>query len=261
MEGVDICQGHPSMAQLWKGANSPMAADYNFTDTHWSVVLQAQGDNATRAQAAMSQLCETYWFPLYAFARGKGMTPEDAEDATQGFFLRLLTKESIKRVQQQKGRLRSFFLKDFQFFMRDEWRKGQAQKRGDGAEFVPIDRDWAEGELRSEARVEAPSDTDFDRDWAITLLQSAFEQVSSEYEKGGKKERFDALQGMLTDGETDGSYEELGKRLGMTEGAVKSAVFRMRARYREVLEAKVAQTVETPQDISEELAYLQSVFS
>jgi RNA polymerase sigma factor (sigma-70 family) len=229
--------------------------------THWSVVLTAGRDDATGAGEALSKLCQTYWYPLYAYVRRRGYSPEDAQDMTQEFFARLLERSWIGRADRQKGRFRSFLLSAMNHFLADEWDKARAQKRGGGFTFVPLQFDQAETRYGHEPADHATAEQNYERRWALTLLEEVLQRLRAEYVSNGHAALFEALHPCLVGERTAQPYAELGATLRLSEGAVKSAVHRLRQRYRQLLHDQIAQTVERSGDVEEELRHLFSVLS
>lgn len=225
-----------------------------FVTTHWSVVLMAGRNDTPRARDALARLCETYWYPLYAYIRQRGYSPHDAEDLTQEFFARLLEKNRLARITRDKGKFRSFLLTVLNHFLVDEWKRAGAQKRG--RNVVPLDADSAEMRYRLEPVDTMTAETIFEQNWAVALLETAFEQLQREYEAGGKGALFQDLKFCLTGERSAIPYSELSARLGISEGALKVAVHRLRRRYRQLLRDEVAHTVESPDEVEGELQHL-----
>jgi len=201
-------------------------------------------------------LCRAYWFPLYAFLRRQGKSPPDAEDLTQGFMLHLLEKDTLSRVQREKGKFRSFLLASLQYFLANERDKQQAQKRGGGAKLVELDNQNAEDRYLAELVDNLDPAKVFERRWATTLLERVLSRLEAEFTEPGRRERFQELQIFLLGEPRSLSYAEAGKRLGIKEGAVKVAVLRLRQRFGELLRAEIASTVATPEEVEEELRHL-----
>ena len=231
-----------------------------FVTTHWSVVLRA-GRDTTRAGAALEYLCQTYWYPLYAYVRRRGYPPEDAQDLTQEFFARLLERNWIGRADQQRGRFRSFLLSAMNHFLADEWDKAHAQKRGGGLAPVPLQLDTAETRYGHEPPDKITPERIYERRWALTLLDKVLHTLRAEYDQEGREAFFAALHPCLVGEGDDQPYANLAVKLGMTEGAVKTAVYRLRQRYRQLLRDEIAQTVAEPDEVDEELRHLVSVLS
>ncbi len=231
-----------------------------FATTHWSIVLSAQRQDEARSAAALEQLCRAYWYPLYAYARRTGQSPADAEDLTQGFFLRLLEKDFLKAAAQDKGRFRTFLLVALKRYMANEWDRRHAQKRGAFATVLSIDQQDAESRLRAEPFHTIQPDALYDRQWAVTLLQRAMKQLKEEYIASGRAKLFDYLQDCLVGEAAALPYTAIAARLDLTEAAVKMAVHRLRARYREILRSEIAQTVSSARELEEELAALFAAF-
>src|SRR5436190_8106702 len=201
-----------------------------FATTHWSVVLSAGHSATPRARHALERLCQTYWFPLYAYVRRRGYSPEDAQDLTQEFFARLLECNRVRTADQQKGRFRSFLLAGMNNFLADEWDKSRAQKRGGGLRTVPLQFDTAETLYGSEPVDDVTPEQSFERRWALTLLDDVLKRLGQEYAREGKADLFAALNPCLVGERTAQPYFELAERLGTTESALKSVVHRLRRR-------------------------------
>lgn len=231
-----------------------------FVTTHWSVVRNAGDRHSAKSAEALEALCRTYWFPLYAFVRRLGHSPHDAQDLTQEFFARLLKKEYLKSADREKGRFRTFLLVALKRFLADEWDRQHAQKRGGLTPVLSIDQEMAESRFAAEPGHNLQPDVLFDRQWAVTLLERTMTLLGEEYAATGRAALFEALRCCLAKDEAAPSYAEVASRLILTEGAVKMAVRRLRARYREILRAEIAGTVETGEQIEEEIRHLFAAF-
>jgi RNA polymerase sigma factor (sigma-70 family) len=229
-----------------------------FTTTHWSVVLEAQGESPA-AHEALETLCRTYWRPIFAFLRRQGLPPEEAEDITQGFFAQLLERKSLDAVRKEKGRLRSYLLGALKYFVADEQRRAMAIKRGKGQRLIPLE------ELRADERIEIePShpmtaEMIYERRWALTVLERVLSRLKEEYLAAHNAALFDALKQLLPDEPGSPSQAEIAARLGMTENAIRQAFYRFRQRYQLLLREEIANTVATPGDIEDELRHLIAV--
>jgi len=232
-----------------------------FTTTHWSVVLTAGQADSGASQAALEKLCRTYWTPIYAYARRRNYQPADAQDLTQEFFARFLSKNYIKTVQPGRGKFRAFLLTALQHFLANEWDKTQAAKRGGGKYHLPLDELSAEHLYQMMAASERPPEEIYDRSWAWAVLEQVRERLRAEYAAGGKDHRFDQWMRFLPGEASALSYAETGRQLGLTEEAVRSEVYRLRKRYRELLRQEIAQTVAMPGEVDEEVRYLINVLS
>src|SRR3954470_15999964 len=230
-----------------------------FATTRWSVVLKA-GASSPAADDALARLCRAYWYPLYAFVRRQGHSPHDAQDLTQGFFARLLEKNDLAAVDRSKGKFRSFLLAAMKHFLANEWDRARALKRGGGVTLISIDDAEAEGRYAHEAAEQSTAEQLFDRRWALTLLDQVLARLETEMAVAGKRATFDALKFSLT-GEQAAAYEEIARRLGTTEGALKVAIHRLRDRYRTLLREQIADTVGSTADVDEELRHLFSALS
>ena len=232
-----------------------------FVTTHWSVVLTAGRDDTTRARVALERLCQTYWYPLYAYVRRRGYSPEDAQDLTQEFFARLLEHKWLGRADQQRGRFRSFLLSSMNHFLADEWDKARAQKRGGNLTHVPLQFGEAETRYCHEPADPVTPEQNYERRWALTLLDQVLQRLRSEYEQEGRGEFFATLHPCLVGDRNSQPYAELAGKLGISEGTVKSAVHRLRQHYRQLLREEIAQTVAAPGEVDEELRHLFAVLS
>lgn len=227
-----------------------------FVTTHWSMVLTAGRSDSTAARDALAKLCQTYWRPLYAYVRRRGYPPADAEDLTQAFFARLLERKDVGTVSPERGRFRSYLLAAMNHFLSDEWDKARAQKRG-GLRVIPFESSIAESADALDPADRLTPEMLFDRRWAITVLEEVLQRLRREYERDGKGTLFEALRFSLMADSAAGSYAEIAGRLGMSEGAMKVAVHRLRQRYRRLLRELIAETVATPAEVEDELRCLR----
>jgi RNA polymerase sigma-70 factor (ECF subfamily) len=232
-----------------------------FATTHWSVVLTAKEGDSAQAAEAMAQLCQTYWYPLYAFVRRKGNSPHDAQDLTQGFFARLLEKNYVAQADRARGRFRTYLLAALTHFLADEWDKARRLKRGGGREIISFDAASAEERYRLEPIDQLDAAKLYERRWVTTLFDQVLARLEQEFRDSGKGRLFDQLKGSLLAEDSGPSYVELGTQLGLTEDAVKQAVHRMRRRYRELFREEIAQTVAGPGEVEDELKHLFAVLS
>jgi RNA polymerase sigma-70 factor (ECF subfamily) len=207
----------------------------------------------------MARLCETYWYPLYAYVRKKAYQPPDAQDLTQEFFARLVAGNYVGGADRRKGKFRSFLLGTFEHFLAKEWRRAHAQKRGGGRTLSSLDVMAAEDRYLLEPADEPSAERIFDCRWAETLLSQAMVRLREEYLAEGKALLFEKAEPLLCGNSAPESYEEMGRALGMNEGAFKMAVHRLRRRYGELVRAEIAQTVSTREEVEEELRYLCTV--
>ena len=227
-----------------------------FRTTHWSVVLAATAVDSPVATEALERLCRTYWYPLYSFVRRKGYSPTDAEDLTQGFFASFLEKRYLQDVAREKGKFRTFLLSSLSHFLANEWDKSNRLKRGGGATHLPLDTVGAEERFGHESAVTGGAEESFDRNWAETLLTQVLARLRAEFENAGKGTRFNELKPFLLGEPEGGNYAAAAGRLEMSEQGVKSAVHRLRQRFRELFREEIAHTVATRAEIDEELRYL-----
>jgi RNA polymerase sigma-70 factor (ECF subfamily) len=236
--------------------NSPSysaSGDSRFATTQWQLVRSAAATPSAAARAALAELCERYWYPLYSFVRRRGHEPDEAADLTQAFFVKLLEGDAISQATPERGRFRSFLLASLSHFIANHWRAERAQKRG-GGNLVSLELNFEDGESRYllEPAHEQTPERIFARRWALTLLQQALEALRAELVAAGKEQQFLVLRGYLDDS-NHATYQAAAEQLGISEVAVRVAVHRLREKYRRQLRAQVAQTVETEAEIDEEL--------
>jgi RNA polymerase sigma factor (sigma-70 family) len=232
----------------------------NFPSTLWTVVLHARQDEPEQARAALAQLCEGYWYPLYSFVRRRGHSPHDAQDLTQAFFAHLLEKRGLEQVDPEKGRFRTFLLAALKNFLANDWDKINALKRGGGQTVLSLQQESAESRYQLEPSHDLTPERLFERQWALTLLDQVLAALRDEYHGQGKGAIFEELKAAII-GQA-GGYAEMAARLGQSEGAIKVAVHRMRSRYRELMRARIAETVgEGVGDVEDELRHLLAVLS
>ena len=227
-----------------------------FVTTRWSLALSAGTQTSPLSADALEDLCRAYWFPLYAYVRRCGHSPSDAQDLTQAFFARLLEKKYLDVVQPGRGKFRWFLLASLRHFLANERDRARAEKRGGGKPHIPIDQLMAEDQYSREPAHELTAEKLYERTWALTLLEQARVQLRAEFAAANKSERFDLLEQFLPGEDGELTYAQVGQRLGIAEGTVKSEVHHLRRRYRELLRAEVAQTVATPAEIGEEIRHL-----
>jgi len=248
----------PSESGAEPGSDS---SSRSFVTTHWSVVLAAKQEPSAEADAALDRLCEAYWWPLYAFVRRRGYAAHDAQDMTQEFFARLLSKDYLSSVDRNKGKFRSFLLAALEHFLAKEWRRSQTQKRGGNFTFVSINDDSAEQPfLQVPASTLSPEQV-FEQQWALTLLTQVTTRLRQEHVAAGKAELFEKLKIFLTGEKRAVAYADLALEMNTTEAALKMAVSRMKQRYGELLRAEIANTVSDPAEIEGELRALFAALS
>jgi RNA polymerase sigma factor (sigma-70 family) len=227
----------------------------SFHTTRWTIVMRAAQSQAPGGESALAQLCRTYWYPLYLFARRRGYSPDDAQDLTQGFFLHLLEQRALTGVDRLKGKFRSFLLASFQNHLSDAADRARRLKRGGDKEFVGLDAEEAEERYRHEPAEFLTAEKIFDARWAMTVLGEALKQLRQEYVNAGKTSTFEALKMFLDPNNSTAppSYDEVAKALHVTTGAVKTLIHRLRKRYTALLREEVARTVSDPAEVDEEI--------
>ena len=229
----------------------------HFATTHWSLVLEAGHRSAPEADAALETLCRAYWFPLYAFARRRGYSQDDAEDLTQEFFSQLIAKSFLASADPERGRFRTFLLTIFQRFLATEFDRSHAIKRG--GRLTRLSIDFEDGEMRYVGSLtdEQTPERIFERQWAMTLLQRVVDQLRTEYVSRGKVELFEQCRTFLVGSGAAIGSAETARILNMTEGALRVAIHRLRERYRELLRIEVAGTIVDETTIDDELLQLR----
>ena len=222
-----------------------------------------QDPQATQLGAnALNELCQIYWQPVYIYIRSWNKSASDAEDLTQGFFTKILEKNSLDLVGPDKGKLRTFLLVAVKRFLANDYHRENAQKRGGGQQIVSIDAEWTGSHSKrvEPAGGESP-EVLFDRQWALTMLEQAIGKLRQSYVSGGKEQAFEALLGTISPSATKRPLAEIAAELKISEGAAKVASHRLRKRYRQILQEVIADTVESDEAVDEEIRYLMSVFS
>jgi RNA polymerase sigma-70 factor (ECF subfamily) len=227
-----------------------------FMTTRWSLIIAAGGPSSERSIDALATLCEAYWYPAYAFIRRQGHDADAARDLTQEFFTRVLEKHYFRDADRALGRFRAFLLTAIRHFLSNERDRGQALKRGGRMQMLSLDVETAEGAYQLEGRDDLTPEKLFDARWASVLLDRALTRAKHEYVAAEKSVLFDHLKGFLTGDNEDVPYAETARTLGMSEGAVKVAVHRLRRRFRDALVHEIAETVSDPADIDAEIRHL-----
>jgi len=234
------------------------ASGGTFATTHWTRVLAARG-GSVEARAALSELCAVYYAPVVAFLRARFHDEDRARDLAHQFFERLLARDAVAGASPERGRFRSYLLGAVKHFVADLHDRDHAAKRGAGAEHLPLEAgtDTSPG-IDPPAPAGRPPELEFDRQWALTILDCAIAALAAEHDTPDLRMQFEVLKPSLTGG---GSQAELASRLGLNEGAVKVAIHRLRKRFRERVKAEIAQTVADPAQVREELSYLVTVLA
>jgi DNA-directed RNA polymerase specialized sigma24 family protein len=227
-----------------------------FATTRWSLVLAAGQPTSARSAEALASLCELYWYPVYAFIRRQGYRAEDGADLTQAFFARVLEKNYFHDADPARGRFRAFLCASIRHFLSNERDRARALKRGGNQPPISLDLQTAEGRYQFEPRDDLTPEKLFDRHWALMLLERVLARLRDEHVSAGKADLFDLLNGFLTGDSRTVAYGDVAKTSGMTEGAVKVAVHRLRRRFRDALVQEIAETVSDPGDIDAEIEYL-----
>lgn len=232
----------------------------DFPTTRWTLVVAAGDEDRPDCRDAITSLCTTYWYPLYAFIRRRGYAAPEAQDLVQEFFVRFLARHYFDRATPEKGNFRTFLLTCLKFFLSDEKDRDSAQKRGGGVPALPFE--ISDGETlytREPAHNETPERI-YERRWARAVLDRVYGRLRDEFVRHGRLDHFNYLKAYLV-GQGDAPYADLAKKLDTTENAVKTGIHRLRKRYRDLLREEVASTVADPASVDAELRFLASASS
>lgn len=222
------------------------------------MVVAAGEQQTPQAQAALADLAQAYWYPLFAYVRRR-KNDHEARDLTQAFFANLLEKNTVAAADQTRGRFRAFLLSSLKNFLANEWEKQRAAKRGGAASVLSLDFDDGDSRLRIEAIDGETPEHLYQRQWAMALLDRVLAQLHQEYVAAGKEQQFDLLKSFIVTG--SGDYQAVAATLGWTDNAARVAVHRLRTRYRESLRTEIAHTVASPDDVDDEIRWLFTVFA
>jgi RNA polymerase sigma factor (sigma-70 family) len=236
-------------------SGSTGVASHVFPNTRWSVVLAVTQRPSPESAVALETLCRAYWYPLYAYVRRCGQTPQDAQDLTQEFFCRLIEKHWFNLANPEKGRLRTFLIVALKNFMAKEWRRSSAQRRGGGRAQVQLDTTVAESRYAVDGSSLAADET-YDQQWALTLLDLTVNRLRAESAAAGKPGDFEVLKSCLMAERGAIDYAGVARGLGLNEGAARVAVHRLRKRFREVFREEISQTLADGADLDGELRHL-----
>ena len=238
----------------------PVTEDGAFATTQWTVIFDAARDGDSACEKALEKLCQAYWQPVYAFCRHRGNPPEEAKDLTQAFFANLLGKRSFGAANPEKGKFRTYLLGAVKFFLGNEWQKQRRLKRGGQAKHFHIDAESVERALEVEYADDQTPELLYERHWASVMLDLAQNALRQEYRDREKEELFDILLPFLAGSVGGTSYGEVARSHGQTESSVKMAASRMRKRFGEILREIVAGTVDSPDEIEEEIRHMLQLF-
>src|SRR5499425_107974 len=230
-----------------------------FPTTRWTLVVAAGDPHRMETRSALVALCENYWYPLYAYLRRRGYPPDQAQDLTQEFFIRVLEGRYLDRADPEKGRFRSFLLTSLKFFVADEGDRQRALKRGGGV-VVPLESFSSEERYQHEPPDDETPERIFERRWALSVLDRVVEKLRDEFVQHGRPDHFERLKVFLL-GQSDAPYAALAREMNTTEGALKVAIHRLRKRYRELFRQEIADTVADPTEVESELRYLAAVLA
>lgn len=220
------------------------------------MVIAAGDENHSSAEAAMATLCQSYWYPLYAFIRRQGYQSSDAQDLTQAFFSHLLEKRSVSHANRERGKFRTFLLSSLKNFLANERARNQAKKRGGGRPVLSLDFEHAESRWLQEPSSKVTAEQEFERRWATSVLDKVIEALRATYQASGEANAFEQLLPYLASSSMNQPYEKVAQELGISVPAVKTRVYRMRQRYRRLLQSEIATTVASPDDVDSEIQEL-----
>ena len=232
-----------------------------FATTSWTLIRAAASDSGKKSHPALATVCRIYWRPVYAFIRRNGHEPDQAQDLTQEFFARLIEKNYLEEADQARGKFRSFLLSSVKHFLANENDRVRAVKRGGRHRIVSVDTAEAEGWYVPATADEVTPERLFERRWALTLLERVMSKLRQQYAESGKAAHFESIVVYLMRDSSTIRYELLASRTGLTEGALRMAVYRLKQKYRSTLRAEIAQTVATEADIDSEIQFLMTVLS
>ena len=255
-EGFRLGSFEPAPKPAARSPAKSAETDVSYGATNWSVVLQAGAGESTPARAALIRLCETYWYPLYVFIRRQGQQPEDTRDLVQGFFALVQEKDYFQDVERARGKFRLFLLIALKRFMANAWDRTSRPKRRESLESLSIDDEDTETRYLAEEADNLPPEKAYERQWAMTLLQQVLDRLETEFFAVGNTNVFRELKIFLSGEKSSTAYAEIGHRLGMSEGAIKLEVQRLRRRYRELLRMEIANTVTSSEGIDDEFRQL-----
>ncbi len=245
---------------------APLKASPRFVTTRWSLVLQARDQAEPNGMAALADLCQAYWYPLYAFVRKRSRDGHEAQDRTQGFFARLLEKDFLNEVAPERGRFRAFLLAAIKHFIANEIDRERAAKRGGRHHIGSLAAaafDWESGESRylTDPSHDLTAERLFERQWALALLERVLNRLRDEHIAAGKLSQFETLQPFLSLARDTANYARAAQQLNSTEAALRVAAHRLRKRYRQLLRDEIAHTVATPDEIDDEIRHLFEVLA
>lgn len=232
-----------------------MPAGRRFATTRWSLVLNAREGRTSTSERALAELCEAYWYPLYAYVRRQGHGPEDAADLTQAYFTKLLEKDYLKDVRPEAGRFRSFLLASLKHFLYNEWDRQKALKRGGHLRQLSLDTSDAETRYSIEPVESLTPEDLYEQRWALTVLERTLRRLEEETPQD-KRARLERLRPFLIGGEMDRPYRQVAEEIGMSEGSVKVAIHRLRRRFGSLLRHEIENTVTDPEQVEDEIRHL-----
>jgi len=233
----------------------------SFATTRWTMIRDAGGETSASSVKAWEQLCNAYWFPLYAYVRRLGRSKEDAEDLTQGFFMHLLSRSDLADLDRKEGKFRSFLLASLKHYISNDNDRRRTKKRGGAMTHFSLDWEMADAKYQLIDTTTLSPDSAYDREWATALLERVLISLEEDATRKGRGEEFDRLKKFLTTGRGDIPYEKAAVEIGVTPTALRVSVHRLRKRYREMLKREVAITISPDESISDEISSLLGGFT
>ena len=237
-----------------------MDASFGFETTHWTSIIQASGDGTERSDEAFEKLCRVYWYPIFAYTRSRGVSESEAMDLTQAFFKQLLEKGFSIRAGAERGRFRSYLLQCHQNFIATEKRRAKAVKRGGDIAWISLDLNELNGLTAEELEGGATPAQLYEKKWAETLLLRVLERLEKEYRLAGKLERYSLLKPWLMNESQAMAQKDIAETLGVSQTTVRTAIFRMRETFGELLRSEVLRIVEDPADVDDEIRHLLTLW-
>lgn len=245
---------------MTSSAASP-ARPRRFATTRWSLVLQARQSDSAPARAALEELCEAYWLPVYAFMRRQTRDVHEAQDWTQGFFVSLLSRDAFADLHPDQGRFRSFLLAAARHYVSNERDYKSAAKRGGQVVLHSLDYEDGERQLADELTRETTAESIFERRWAMALLDRVLNLLRDDYDRSGQLPLFQSLAERLSGQTSDESLAAIALQMDITAEAARVALHRLRKRYRQLLRHEIAQTTDRASDVDDEMRHLFRVLS
>lgn len=235
--------------------------DSSFPVTSWSLVRQVSGNGSESREKALEELCRIYWPPVFTFIRSRGKSVAEAEDLTQGFFADFLSGDNFAKADEKRGKLRTYLLTSVARYMSKDHRNQSRLKRGGGEPVLSLDLHREDGTVLLDPVSDVTPESLFDRQWVLTVLHQAADQLAEQYRLRGQPSLFEALRFVISPELDPEPYRSIGERENMSEAAVRVAAHRLKIRYQEALRQIISETLEEGADVEEEMRELRAVFA